>query len=156
MAARSRNIARLLLASATASRPALASGPGVGLSNAAAPAAASAGGGIHGLSKPSPQPFSSHVPPHSLPAVPSSLTTRHFSPIAADDAVPLGVPSPLGQTKPGDESISLNVKGVELRGRPLYLDMQATSPVDPRVLDAMLPFYLENYGNPHSRTHLYG
>jgi cysteine desulfurase len=30
------------------------------------------------------------------------------------------------------------------------------SPVDPRVLDAMLPFYLSRYGNPHSRTHLYG
>ena len=34
--------------------------------------------------------------------------------------------------------------------------MQATSPVDPRVLDAMLPYYLTRYGNPHSRTHLYG
>lgn len=34
--------------------------------------------------------------------------------------------------------------------------MQATTPLDPRVLDAMLPFYTEFYGNPHSRTHLYG
>lgn len=41
-------------------------------------------------------------------------------------------------------------------GRPLYLDMQATSPVDPRVVDAMLPFFLNQYGNPHSRTHMYG
>lgn len=48
------------------------------------------------------------------------------------------------------------MKGVRIRGRPLYLDMQATSPVDPRVIDAMLPFYLSRYGNPHSRTHLYG
>lgn len=48
------------------------------------------------------------------------------------------------------------MKGVKISGRPLYLDMQATSPVDPRVLDAMLPFYLTRYGNPHSRTHLYG
>ncbi|CAI7788912.1 unnamed protein product [Closterium sp. NIES-54] len=55
-----------------------------------------------------------------------------------------------------DEPITLDVKGVEMRGRPLYLDMQATSPVDPRVLDAMLPFFTEQYGNPHSRTHLYG
>jgi cysteine desulfurase len=48
------------------------------------------------------------------------------------------------------------MKGVKISGRPLYLDMQATSPVDPRVLDAMLPYYLSQYGNPHSRTHLYG
>jgi cysteine desulfurase len=48
------------------------------------------------------------------------------------------------------------MKGVRISGRPLYLDMQATSPVDPRVLDAMLPYYVSRYGNPHSRTHLYG
>lgn len=40
--------------------------------------------------------------------------------------------------------------------RPIYLDMQATTPVDPRVLDAMLPFYVGEFGNPHSRTHAYG
>jgi len=34
--------------------------------------------------------------------------------------------------------------------------MQATTPVDPRVLDAMLPFLTGLYGNPHSRTHAYG
>lgn len=40
--------------------------------------------------------------------------------------------------------------------RPIYLDMQATTPVDPRVLDAMIPFYTGVYGNPHSKTHAYG
>lgn len=40
--------------------------------------------------------------------------------------------------------------------RPIYLDMQATTPVDPRVVDAMLPFMTGLYGNPHSRTHAYG
>ncbi|KAK1836318.1 cysteine desulfurase [Podospora conica] len=40
--------------------------------------------------------------------------------------------------------------------RPIYLDMQATTPLDPRVLDAMMPFYTGYYGNPHSRTHAYG
>lgn len=33
---------------------------------------------------------------------------------------------------------------------------KATTPVDPRVLDAMLPYLTDQYGNPHSRTHAYG
>lgn len=40
--------------------------------------------------------------------------------------------------------------------RPIYLDMQATTPTDPRVLDNMLKFYTGLYGNPHSNTHAYG
>ncbi|KZS89990.1 cysteine desulfurase [Sistotremastrum niveocremeum HHB9708] len=44
----------------------------------------------------------------------------------------------------------------DLKARPIYLDMQATTPLDPRVLDAMLPYYTDMYGNPHSRTHAYG
>ncbi|KAL9261596.1 Cysteine desulfurase, mitochondrial-like protein [Drosera capensis] len=55
-----------------------------------------------------------------------------------------------------DDGDAISMKGVKIVGRPLYLDMQATTPVDPRVLDAMLPYYLSRFGNPHSRTHLYG
>ena len=40
--------------------------------------------------------------------------------------------------------------------RPLYLDYQATTPVDPRVLEAMLPFFTEHFANPHSVEHAPG
>ncbi|MBV8652967.1 MAG: aminotransferase class V-fold PLP-dependent enzyme, partial [Alphaproteobacteria bacterium] len=39
--------------------------------------------------------------------------------------------------------------------RPVYLDYQATTPTDPRVLQAMLPWFSESFGNPHS-THRFG
>ncbi|KAI9074585.1 hypothetical protein K1719_043426 [Acacia pycnantha] len=55
-----------------------------------------------------------------------------------------------------EDSTGITMKGVKISGRPLYLDVQATSPVDPRVLDAMLPYYMSLFGNPHSRTHMYG
>lgn len=38
----------------------------------------------------------------------------------------------------------------------MYFDYQATTPVDYRVLDAMMPYMTEHYGNPHSKTHKFG
>jgi cysteine desulfurase len=40
--------------------------------------------------------------------------------------------------------------------RPVYLDNQATTRCDPRVVSAMLPFFTEQYGNPHSVEHVMG
>jgi len=40
--------------------------------------------------------------------------------------------------------------------RPIYLDYHATTPLDPRALDAMLPYFTERFGNPASRQHAYG
>ncbi len=39
---------------------------------------------------------------------------------------------------------------------PVYLDYQATTPLDRRVLDEMLPWFTEKFGNPHSASHAYG
>jgi len=40
--------------------------------------------------------------------------------------------------------------------RPIYLDYAATTPVDPRVVQQMVPFLYEHFGNPASRSHAYG
>jgi cysteine desulfurase len=53
-----------------------------------------------------------------------------------------------------------NFRTVEFRGErlklPVYLDHHATTPLDPRALDAMLPYLTERFGNPHSAQHAYG
>lgn len=40
--------------------------------------------------------------------------------------------------------------------RPIYLDNHATTPLDPRAREAMMPYFTEMFGNPHSTNHLYG
>ncbi|GJC98417.1 cysteine desulfurase IscS [Colletotrichum higginsianum IMI 349063] len=71
------------------------------------------------------------------------------------DVVPQSPDAPNVMVSPMAEVLK-QVTTMEEGQRPIYLDMQATTPVDPRVLDAMLPFYTGIFGNPHSRTHAYG
>ena len=53
----------------------------------------------------------------------------------------------------GDSSSAERGANVKL---PIYLDYQATPPLDPRALKAMMPYFTEHFGNPHSTTHAYG
>ncbi|KAH3675912.1 hypothetical protein WICPIJ_009211 [Wickerhamomyces pijperi] len=72
---------------------------------------------------------------------------------ATADDLPLDIPSTSAAAAATNEAFKTN----PLNGtRPIYLDMQATTPTDPRVLDKMLQFYTGLYGNPHSNTHSYG
>lgn len=44
----------------------------------------------------------------------------------------------------------------DLKALPIYMDYSATTPVDKRVVDKMVPFLHESFGNPASRSHVYG
>jgi len=66
----------------------------------------------------------------------------------------MAVPESL--TTSSEVSHGHSIRGDALEGRPAYMDFQATTPMDPRVLDAMLPYMVGRYGNPHSKTHSFG
>jgi cysteine desulfurase len=56
-------------------------------------------------------------------------------------------------------NMSLDNKGQnsgDPKVKTVFLDFQSTTPVDPRVLDKMLPYLTSQYGNPHSKSHVYG
>jgi len=57
---------------------------------------------------------------------------------------------------PGDFDSPFSIGGRFKDGRAAYLDNSATTPLDPRVLDAMAPYMIGSFGNPHSRTHSFG
>jgi len=54
--------------------------------------------------------------------------------------------------------MSNNTKDNHLDNKPsvLYLDYQSTTPCDSRVVDEMIPYFTDTFGNPHSRSHAYG
>eukprot|EP01117_Protostelium_nocturnum_P002070 TRINITY_DN12710_c0_g1_i1.p1 TRINITY_DN12710_c0_g1~~TRINITY_DN12710_c0_g1_i1.p1 ORF type:complete len:482 (+),score=166.43 TRINITY_DN12710_c0_g1_i1:111-1556(+) len=90
-----------------------------------------------------------------------SKSNRFNSTAVNENRIPI-VPIPSAKTQTKVETqvatqVENNMKITKIdAGRAIYLDVQATSPMDPRVLDEMLPFMTWNYGNPHSNTHTYG
>ena len=50
----------------------------------------------------------------------------------------------------------LGINREKLVERPIFIDNQATTPIDPRVFDAMIPHMSRDFGNPHSTAHVYG
>jgi cysteine desulfurase len=67
---------------------------------------------------------------------------------------PLGHVSPRVQIEPMTDTPAIDRPARP--NRPVYLDSQATTRCDPRVLAAMLPWFTEQYGNPHSVEHVVG
>ena len=57
---------------------------------------------------------------------------------------------------PAPLAVAVSLSASDSGSTPIYLDNLATTPVDPRVLDAMLPFFTEHFGNASSKTHRYG
>ncbi|KAL7515123.1 hypothetical protein ACHAXN_012406 [Cyclotella atomus] len=82
----------------------------------------------------------------ALPTLRSAASTTTSRPAAASLST---AAAPEGENP-------FSIQGKFRDGRASYLDMSATTPLDPRVLDKMMPYFIGSYGNPHSRTHSYG
>ncbi len=95
-----------------------------------------------------------HKPYRNLqPRLAQSLPLKRFSTAtAAHKPTP-----PQHNTRPNHTSpTTFDIAGQSRAGNAVYLDSQATTPMDPRVLDAMMPAMCGAFGNPHSKTHKYG
>lgn len=60
----------------------------------------------------------------------------------------------IGRSEKRDIKVSLERDN--LGEKSVFFDFQSTTPLDPRVLDTMLPFLTSHYGNPHSKSHVFG
>ncbi|KAG7389243.1 cysteine desulfurase [Phytophthora pseudosyringae] len=81
-------------------------------------------------------------------------TDKRYTPV---NEVPASVLENVGSETIFSPGFAVRGEHAPVKGaKPAYLDVQATAPMDPRVLDAMLPYMTYAYGNPHSTTHEFG
>jgi len=93
-------------------------------------------------------PAAGPAAPHASTSAEKMSRDSRYRPSGAVDAA--------SELRLREEHRADSIAGEARPGRASYLDMQATTPLDPRVLDAMMPFQTGMFGNPHSRTHAYG
>eukprot|EP00080_Pristionchus_pacificus_P005601 PDM65621.1 protein kinase [Pristionchus pacificus] len=89
------------------------------------------------------------VTPEALDFLDNLLRYDHAERLTAREAMSHAYFAPLARTR-------ISLRFASSKAWPIYLDMQATSPMDPRVVDAMIPLMSHGYGNAHSNSHEYG
>ncbi|KAI8822104.1 cysteine desulfurase NFS1 [Fimicolochytrium jonesii] len=101
-----------------------------------------------------PRPSQLSTAPNARPILTHSCQRTFVSSAASRSAT--AVQDPALKEDLSFEANNFDIQKVEHEGRPVYLDVQATTPMDPRVVETMLPYMTRFFGNPHSRTHQYG
>jgi cysteine desulfurase len=92
----------------------------------------------------------------SVQQAPSSFTHEKMQTDKRYQPTTTEIPDSLLRDIEDVEKSPFSIRGQFREGRAAYLDMSSTTPIDPRVLDAMAPYMIGSYGNPHSRTHSFG
>jgi hypothetical protein len=93
----------------------------------------------------------------SRSAVKRAISSRWSSRWSRAEFAPWATPAPNSLVRTGRPPSAPVKKFMDMTPHfPIYMDYGATTPVDPRVVDAMIPWLREHFGNPASRSHAWG